>query len=573
MRNIRLRRAVAATCSIVLLASACGGGEGETETDPEATEDAPADDGEEAPEGGEDGEDAEAASGGEFSTYICEPASLTPTNSNETCGSNVVNALFSFLVTYDDETIEPQWGEEAPDAHAAEIETEDNQTYTITLKDGWTFHNGDPVTAQSYVDGWNFGALATNAQNNNYFFEVIEGYEALNPAPAEGEEEPPEPEAEELSGLEVIDETTFEVTLNGPQSNFPLRLGYNPFAAIPEALMEDPDAFDEAPIGNGAYQMDGEWQHDQAINVTKFEDYPGEPGNADAVEFQIFGEVQTAYTELQAGNLDVMDTIPPEQLGTAEQEFGERFISRPSSSYTYLGFPTYDERFADPDLRTAFSMAIDREAIIEAIFNGSFTPADAYVSPVVNGYREGACAENCTYDPEAAAALLEEAGGWEGTLTLWYNSGAGHDQWVEAAANQLRQNLGIEDIEFQSLQFAEYLELNDNEEFTGPFRLGWVMDYPSPENYLSPLHSCEGSSNGTGYCNEEVDDLLQQGNTAETPEDGIEFYNQAEDLIIEDMPHIPMWFGLEQGAHSENVDNVGFDPFTFIDIPAVTVNQ
>ena len=265
--------------------------------------------------------------------------------------------------------------------------------------------------------------------------------------------------------------------------------------------------------------------------------------------------------------------FPPEQLASAEKDFGDRFIERASSSFTYLGFPTYDKKFADPKLRRAFSMAIDRQPIIDAIFNGSLQPAKSVVSPVVAGSREDPCGANCAYDPEAAKKLFDEAGGYEGTLTLWFNSGAGHEKWMEAVSNQLRQNLGIKTIKFKSLDFAEYLGLLDEEKVTGPFRLGWSMDYPSPQNYLEPIYGTTGSSNNFGYSNKEVDDLIAQGNQAADVDAGIDLYNQAEDLILQDMPVIPMWFGKVQAAHSEKVSNVVIDAFTSINTANVTVNQ
>ncbi|WP_370324419.1 ABC transporter substrate-binding protein [Euzebya sp.] len=587
--NRRLLQLLALMAALMLFAAACSGGEEGDDTEVDATEedagaaedeeaaDEPTDEEEAAPEGTE--EEAASTGGGEgtLSVYICEPESLIPQNTNETCGSEVLHAIYSPLVTYDSETNEAQWGEDSPRAMAADITSDDNQVWTITLKEGWTFHDGEPVTAQSFADAWNFGALSTNAQGNSYFFGPdvlnIEGFEDLQGETDDEGNIVSEPAAEEMSGLNVVDDTTLEVTLGAPFSGFPTVLGYTAFYPAHPSLLEDPESFNEQPIGNGPYMLNGPWEHDVAISTTRFEDYGGEPAQNGGVEFQIYAEINTAYNDLLAGNLDIMDSVPPEQLGSVADQFGDRFIERPSSSFTYIGFPTYDPAFENPDLRKAFSMAIDRPAIISAIFNDTFTPADAMVTPVVDGYREGACAEACTYDPEAAAQLFEEAGGYDGTLTLWFNSGAGHEEWMEAVANQLRQNLGIEDIQFESLQFADYLGRLDNQEITGPFRLGWVMDFPLPVNYLAPIHGTGGSSNNTGYSNPEVDSLIQEGLAAESTEEAIELWNQAEDLIIEDMPIIPMWFGLVQGAHSENVDNVTIDAFTHIGLADVSVSS
>lgn len=514
--------------------------------------------------GGQDGPEADAAE--EFSVYVCEPEHLLPQNTNETCGAEVLNALFTPLVNFDPVTNKAFWGDDEPDSVAESIESDDQQTWTVTLKDGWTFHNGEPVDAASFVRAWNAGAYSPNAYGNAYFFENIVGYEDLQ-APEDGTDPP----ATEMSGLTVVDDRTFTVELVAPFSQFPLTLGYTAFYPLPEAYEDDVDGFEEAPIGNGPFEMEGSWEHNQQIRVSRFDDYPGERANAEAVTFAIYSDVNTAYNDLLAGNLDIMDAIPPERLGDAKAQFGERFIERPSSSFTYIGFPLYEDRFEDVRLRRAFSMAIDRQAIIDAIFNGSFTPAGSLVSPVVAGARENPCGETCTYDPDEAKRLFQQAGGFDGPLTLWFNSGSGHEEWMESVANQLRTNLGIENVRFKSLEFAEYLQLLDNEEITGPFRLGWVMDYPSPQNYLEPIYSTTGSSNNFGYSNERVDALIARGNRAPTVEEGIELYHQAEDLILTDLPNIPMWFGKVQAAHSPSVDSVVIDAFARIDTAAVRV--
>ncbi len=523
---------------VALLATACGGG-----NDPK-----------------NDGV-GQGKAGGEFSVYIGEPEHLIPQNTNETAGAEVLNALFTPLVEYDAKTAEQTF----EGAIAESITSEDQKNWTIKIKDGWSFHNGEKVDAASYVRGWNAGAYGPNAYGNSYFFENIQGYGDLQADKGK------QPQKKEMTGLKVVDDRTISVTLNEPFSQFPLTLGYTAFYPLPKAFEADPKAFEEHPIGNGPFQMDGDWKHNQQIRVKRYDNYAGDKAKADAVTFRIYSNINTAYNDLLAGNLDIMDSLPPERLGSARQQFGDRFIQRSSSSFTYIGFPLYDPKFRDPRLRQAMSMAIDREAIIKAIFNNSFRPAKSIVSPVVAGARENPCGEACEYNPAKAKELFQAAGGFNGPLTLWFNSGSGHEKWMEAVSNQLRQNLGIADIKFKSLEFAQYLDLLDNEKVTGPFRLGWVMDYPSPQNYLQPIYSTTGSSNNFGYSNKQVDQLIQQGNAASDVQAGIDFYHQAEDIILKDMPNIPMWFGQVQGAHSDKVQNVVIDAFTRIRTADITV--
>jgi ABC-type oligopeptide transport system substrate-binding subunit len=508
----------------------------------------------------------QAAGDGNVSVYICEPESLIPQDTNEVCGAEVLSALFTPLVEYNADTSDMEMT-----GVAQSIDSTDQKVWTITLKDGYTFHNGEAVDAASFARGWNAGAYAPNAYGNSYFFENIVGYDDLQLP--KGAAAGATPKAKEMSGLKVVDPQTLQVTLKAPFSQFPVTLGYTAFYPLPKAFEGDPKKFNEAPIGNGAFKMDGTWRHNEAVPVARNDDYAGDKAKAGAVTFKIYSNINTAYNDLLAGDLDIMDELPPERVSEARSQLGDRFIDRDSSQFTYLGFPIYDEKFANPNLRKAFSMAINRQEIIDAIFSGAYTPADSLVAPVFSNGQKDPCGEACTFNPAKAKQLFQQAGGYDGTLTLWLNSGAGHEKWVEAVSNQLRTNLGIQKVEFRQLEFAQYLQLLDSKKITGPFRLGWVADYPSPQNYLQPLYSSTGSSNNFGYSNPRVDELIADANAADSVEKGVDFYNQAEKLVLGDMPIIPMWFEKTQAAHSERVSDVHIDAFTRIHLADVTVNQ
>ncbi|HZB19807.1 MAG TPA: ABC transporter substrate-binding protein [Blastococcus sp.] len=540
---------VATAIAAALLMTACGGSDDE---------------------GGEEG--AATDGGGTFSMYIGEPQNpLVPGNTTESEGDQVVNSLWTGLVTYSPE------GEVTFDGVAESIESEDNTTWTVTLKDGWTFHDGSPVNAQSFVDAWNYTAYSPNAQGGAGYLSRIAGYEDLQGPVDEATGEPAgEPAATEMSGLSVVDDTTFTITLSSPFAQWPAVVGYNPFYPLPPSFFEDPEAFGSQPIGNGPFQAESEFVPGEGITLTRYDDYAGDnAAQAEGVEYRVYAEVGTAYTDTQDGNLDIVDVIPPDALVTAEDEFGDRFIRTESSQITYIGFPTYDQRYADPRVRQAISMAIDREAISEAIFEGTRTPADSFIAPVVEGYREGAC-EYCALDVERANDLLDEAGfDRSQPVDLWFNSGAGHDAWMEAVGNQLRENLGVEFVLQGNLDFAEYLPLGESQGFTGPYRYGWSFDYPSADSYLTPLlvpsAQPPAGSNYSFYDNPEVTELLLQGDQASTPEEAIEAYQAAEDLVVQDMPMAPLFFTEIQSVHSENVENVTLDLFQRVRVEDVTV--
>jgi oligopeptide transport system substrate-binding protein len=514
-----------------------------------------------------------ASTGGSFSIYIGEPENpIVPGNTTESEGAQVVEALWTGLVKYSNDDGSVQYT-----GVADSIESDDAKTWTVKLKDGWTFHDGTPVTASSFVDAWNYTALSTNAQGGSSFFAKVEGYDTLQGETDDAGNVVAPPAATEMSGLKVVDDQTFTVALAAPFAQFPVTLGYSAFFPLPESFFADPAAAGTKPVGNGPFKADGDFVPGQGFTLSRYDNYAGdEKAKADSVDFKVYTDINTAYTDTQGGNLDVLNNIPPDAISTAKDTFGDRYGESPSSSFTYMGFPTYDPRYADKRVRQAFSLAIDRQSITDAIFSGTRVPANSVIAPVVDGYRDDAC-QYCTVDVAKANQLLDAAG-FDRTkpVDLWFNSGAGHDAWVEAVGNQLRKNLGIEFTLQGNLDFSEYLPLQDAKGMTGPFRLGWSMDYPSPQNYLEPLYSTSAlapaGSNTTFYSNPEFDQLVAQGNQASSNDEAIKLYQQAEDVLLEDMPILPMFYGLEQTVWSDKVANVKVDIFGHVDVSAVTVN-
>ncbi|WP_327190475.1 ABC transporter substrate-binding protein [Streptomyces xinghaiensis] len=540
MRGARSAKWVAGAIIVALSATACGSGDS--------------------------GDDDKNNGAGSFSMDIAEPKRLIPQAATESAGSQVLSALFTPLVEFD--------AENQPVLAAAEsIESEDNKVWTIKLKDA-TWHDGKPVTAQNYVDAWNWGAYGPNAADGNYFFGTIEGYEDLNPTDPDGEEGPkeaPKPKADKLSGLKAVDDKTIEVTLNAPFSGFKSVVGYTVFYPMPESAFEDIKAYEQAPIGQGPFQMDGKWEHDKLVKVKAFEDYKlGDKPKVEGVDFRVYQKQETAYNDLLAGNLDVINQIPTEVMGSAPKELGDRFLTSEASTFQFVAFPTYDKKYDDPKIRKAISMAIDRDEIIDVVFQGSQASADAFVSPVVGGYREDACGEACKFDPAAAKKLLKEAGGIKGNkINIGHNADGGHEQWINATCDQLKKNLDLNCVSQAVPKFAELLTQVEKKQFSGMFRLGWIMDYPSMENYLGPLYTTDGSSNYYGYSNKEFDKLVQEGREAKTEEEAIKKWQAAEDILVEDMPVIPLRFGKNVFGHSEKVKNVEMNLFNQVDLVKV----
>ncbi|MGP4028957.1 peptide ABC transporter substrate-binding protein [Actinomadura sp. 3N407] len=496
------------------------------------------------------GGDSAGASDGTFTVGHSEPDHLMPANTTSSYSFDVITELFDNLMTLDAD------GKAVPLA-AESVTSDDQKVWTVKLRQGQKFHNGEPVTAQSFADAWNHAAYGPNAMGANDYFSAIEGYEAMNP-----EDEGADPEAGTLSGVEVVDRNTLKVTLDDPFSPFPLLLTHPAYAPMPKAGLKDPKAFDEHPIGNGPYMMEGDWERNKQIKLVAFPGYTGprEPRNK-GVTWKSYSSADTAYTDLRAGRIDVLQTIPSGRVPEAKRVLGDRFLARKMSTTDYLGFPLFDERFADPDLRRAISMVIDREGINKAVYNGDYFPADSLIPSIIPGHRGNACGEVCTYDPAEAKRLFEKAGGFEGTLELYFsNSQPTYAQWMRIVANSLRDNLGIQDIRFRQVPASDYFSMLRNREEKGPYRQNWEADFPSPQNFLENMWGSD--NNRMGWTNQEFDDLIAKADRTADQQEAMRLYNRAEDIAIREMPMIPLWTWAGQGGRSEDVENVRITPFS-----------
>lgn len=453
---------------------------------------------------------------------------LIPGSTNEENGGDVIDALFTGLVQYDPRSGQPS------NAMADSITTTDNRTFTIRIKPNWTFHDGQPVTSQSYVDAWNWTAFGPNGAQNQSFMEKIQGYDQVSGENAT---------VSQLSGLRVVDPTTFTVTLTAPFTIFPVTLGYTAYDPMPRKFFTDRAGYEAAPVGNGPFRFVSRVPN-QELDLARNDRYAGaDKPQVQNLQFRVYSNLDTAYQDVVSGNLDHVRQIPSSALAGNRwrTDLGAGAQTVPGLVTYTLALPTYDPRFANPLLRKAFSMAIDRQAIINQLFDGLYTPADGYATPSVQGYVPGQCGASCAFDPAAAKAVLAQAGGIRGPVTLVANSDGGNDEWMQAITNQLRQNLGIDVTYVPVPTFQEARKLANAKQYTGPFRASWQGDYPSIETFLSQLYRTGGSANDVGYSNPAFDRAMDAADGAPTIDAANQAYDAAEKIVLNDMPAIPLW--------------------------------
>ena len=503
--------------------------------------------------------DAASDGGNIITAYNSEPQNpLIPGNTNETGGGKPIDLLFSRLISFDAKGNASNEVAESIEANA------DATQYTIKLKKGWKFTDGTPVTAESLTKAWSYTANAKNAQKCASFFSTIKGYDKLQDADnLKGDEQ--------LEGLTVVNDNEFTVDLNQSDSVFAIKVGYSGFAPLPESFYKDPKAFGERPVGNGPYKFQS-WDHDNEIVLVKNPDYKGNrtPKN-DGVTFKVYTKDEAAYADIQSGSLDVMESVPASATKTFETDSTVQAYNKAGSVIQQFTIPSGLKHFEAGTeegtlRRQAISMAINRNNICEKVLNGTGTPASDFTSPLTPGYSDSLKgSDNLKYNASKAKELWEKANAispWtsDDKLTFAYNADGGHETIYTAVVNSINNTLGSEVAATNPYPtFNDYRTAVSDRKVQGAFRSGWQPDYPSAENYLVQNFSSSAAdgngSNDGDYKNSKFDDLCNQAAAAQTTDEANKLYQQAQEVLLNDLPAVPLYYANAYGVASTNVSN------------------
>lgn len=490
-----------------------------------------------------------ASEGGTFKYYISDPVAIDHYNLQESEGTQVGHVLFDSLVEWD-------WDKGDVKAKAAESWeiNDDNTVFTFHLKDA-KFHNGDPVTSESFKRGWQrlVDTTMTTPGEIGYHLAPVVGYDEM----AAGE-------ATEISGLTCPDDKTFVVTLKEPMADFLAVCCHPGLAPAPQAAIDDAANYLLAPIGNGPFMMDGKWESGQYINVKRFDDYYGDKPALDAINFSIQKDPKTAYSELEAGNMDFCQ-IPTGRFAELTEKYGssvDGYTISPSrqtlagaeASVYYLAVNLEDETMANKDLRHAIGLAINRQNIVDTLYEGVREPADNVFPPIID--KKGGSWEYAKYDPEAAKKIIDEKGLAGTTIKLSYNSGGGHEDIMSCIQADLTA-VGL-NVEQDTKEWAAYLQgLTDGDFQMG--RLGWIADYPTLDNFIFPNFYSTADNNYSRYNNPEVDAAIDDARKIADEDDRKDAYRKINQMVADDMPIIPIMFYAHQHVASDRVNELYYN--------------
>ncbi len=562
---------VAVLVAVMGLVAACGSGDTTTTTAANATTTTAAPAGETtttAPAETTTTVAAGAPQGGTLAVYIGDPSYIDPSNTFESEGMQIVQAVFDSLTSVDYRTMKV-----IPDAADSWESNADASVWTFHLHPGATFSNGAPVTAADFK--YAFERIVNPATKSEiaYHLSTIKGYDEMQAGTAT-----------DLAGIVAKDDLTLEITLSQSFGILPTVLAHPSFAPILKAEVEkDPVAWAAMPIGNGPFKMAEPWAAGQYVKVVKNDAYWGTKPNIDGIEYRIFKDVETAFLEFKAGTLD-WTQIPSGQYKATADQYGiadDGYTGNPGKQVQnggelaiyYLTINNTDPVFKNADLRKAVSLAMNRQALCDTVYEGIRKPASSIVPIGLEGYEENAWADS-HYDVEAAKAALAKAGypGGAGlpTIKLAFNSGAGHEDVMALVQADLKA-IGI-NVEFDTSDAPTFWsKLGDAKYEIG--RCGWLMDYPTIDNFLYPLFNSKSGDNYSKYNNPAVDAAIDKARATPDADARLKEYQAVVKMIGADNPVVPLDTYAHHNVVSERVNNLTYSAHGLLDFVSCWITQ
>jgi oligopeptide transport system substrate-binding protein len=427
---------------------------------------------------------------------------------------------------------------------------EDATQITFHLRPDLKYSDGSPLTAENFRYAVERTCdPVTAGEYQSILFEIV-GCAEFAGLSADEAGEPVEYTPEEYEaaraalGARAVDDQTLQLDLTNPAPYYhTLAYTWVFYPVKKEMVDKDPDNWwksAENHIGNGPFKVTG-IDEDQRWTFEANDNYwQGRP-LLDGIEFIYIEDATVALEAYRTGDLD-MATIEAPQIPEvqADQELSEQFVTYPLAATYNLAMNLTQEPFTDKKVREAFAYAMDRETLCAEIRSGNCVPTLTWVPPGVAGAIE---TDKYGFDPEAAVQALAESsyGGPEGLpeITIVYNSDiSGRAEEVEWIAGEIRDILGVE-LTIEPVDGTTQIALR-KDVATHPQLLyfgGWIQDYPDPQNWLSVYWTCDATfAQRVGYCNEEFDALTDQGDTTIDPDERITFYEQAGQILIDDVP-------------------------------------
>jgi oligopeptide transport system substrate-binding protein len=485
------------------------------------------------------------------------PLTLDPAISADMSSHTYVMQIFSGLVRLDQEL------NIVPDIAESWEPSSDNKTYTFHLRQGVKFHDGREVKAADFKYSWERACDPATGSGTaaTYLGDIVGAKDML--AGKTGE----------ISGVKVLGDYTLQVTIDAPKAYFLNKLAYPTAFVVDRANVESGKNWWREPNGTGPFKLK-EWKEGQRLILERNQIYYGEPAKLGQVVFRFLAGAPMALYE--TGQIDVtpVSTSYIDEVSDVINPLHQELTVTTELSLYYIGFNTAQPPFDDVNIRRAFCLAVNKEHIAKVILKDMVNEAEGILPPGMPGYNE--TLEGLDYDVEKAKELIAASKYGDVsnlppiTLTV---EGYGNSipSYLGAIIQEWQQNLGVE-TSVRQLETETFL-YNLKQEKDEMFMLGWVADYPDPHNFLDILFYTGSENNIFEYSNPTLDALLDQAAIEQDKAVRLAMYQQAEQLVVDDAPCLPLFHGTNYILVKPYVKDYALSPLGIPDLSKVYLEQ
>jgi oligopeptide transport system substrate-binding protein len=446
-----------------------------------------------------------------------EPSTLDPALVEDSVSAEYVVQIFSGLVTLNSEL------EVVPDLAERWELSPDGQTYTFFLRPEARFHDGRAVTAADFKYSLERACDPRTGSSvaGVYLGDIVGARQMLAG------------QADEISGIRVVDDHTLRISIDAPKAYFLAKLTYSTAFVVDRQNTEQSNWLQQ-PNATGPFKLK-EYSTERIVLQRNDYYYRDTPKLAEVTFLLSGGSPMSMY---ENGELDIVAVGPAdvERVRDPANALHAELTMVPQLDIQYIGFDVTQPPFDDVKVRQAFVLAIDREKITNVVWKGMRAPAQGIVPPGLPDYaREGSLLH---FDPQRARQLIAESEYKDAaslppiTLSIG-GSGTEMPPTIEAIVAMVRENLGVElAVEASGDVLSDQPQM---------YSIGWIADYPDPEDFLDILFHSQSGLNHMHYSNPEVDRLLEEARVETDTGRRMQLYVQAEEMIVADAPWVPLW--------------------------------
>ncbi|MEK7681400.1 MAG: peptide ABC transporter substrate-binding protein, partial [Chloroflexota bacterium] len=453
-----------------------------------------------------------------------------PALASDTTSSGIILEVFSGLVSFTPDLqlvpyLAERW-EVSPDA----------KTYTFFLRKNAKFHDGKPVTARDFKYSWDrIANPATESTTVDIYLGDVVGVSDV----VRGK-------AKEISGIKVIDDYTFQATIDAPKAYFLAKLTLPAGFVVDKANVEASKNWTRNANGTGPFKLK-EYSIGKQIVLARNANYYREPApKLDQVLYSLSGGTPSTMYENNEIDVSGVSLADLDRVRDPKNPLNKDLVvSPPEFALYFIGFNVNKPPFDDVKVRQALILAVDKDAITKSAFSNLRVPAYGILPPGMPGFNKDL--KGLRYDPSKAKQLLAEskyAGKMPRILLNVPGTGGSVGLDDEAMIEMWRKNLGIT-VEIQQSEWATYLQDLNARKYQMWGGSGWIADFPDPQNFLEVLFYSQSNKNDGNYKNPDVDKLIEQARTLQDVQKRMAMYQQAEDIIVNEVAVLPIWHGTE----------------------------